>query len=171
MTPYRESGKPLDTKPSLVEKQIEWLYVRACSGQDEAGLHKCFVVDPTTKQLTKQREFLNIIHCLETLENEGYELVPINSYWVIKNQSYFPENYLLFRRSKPTVYEYGNLNYCSSSNVSSMVGYTLATGRYTETDLRQFNYREVLNWLSEQGWEPADGTEFKLFRRIIRNKE
>jgi hypothetical protein len=56
-------------------------------------------------------------------------------------------------------------------NKIALIGYTLMTGRYTETDLRRFNYREVLNWLSEQGWEPADGTEFKLFRRIVRNKE
>ena len=157
MTPYRESGKPLDTKPVRPNMNPKFGMLKSYS--DGWVFYVRQHPERETQDTTKQ--FTTILEAISSLESEGWNILYHN-----------PElNQLFFVNRTPPVYEYGQLHHCNSSNDSSLIGYSLITGRYTETDLRRFNYREVLNWLSEQGWEPADGTEFKLFRRIIRNKE
>ena len=157
MTPYRESGKPLDTKP--VKPNMNPKFGMLKSYSDGWVFYVRQHPERETQDTTKQ--FTTISEAISSLESEGWNILYHNS----------ELNQLFFINRTPPVYEYGQLHHCGTSNDSSRLGYSFITGRYTETDLRRFNYREVLNWLSEQGWEPADGTEFKLFRRIVRNKE
>ncbi len=157
MTPYRESGKPLDTKP--VKPNMNPKFGMLKSYSDGWVFYVRQHPERETQDTTKQ--FTTILEAISSLESEGWNILYHNS----------ELNQLFFINRTPPVYEYGQLHYCNNCNDSSQIGYSFITGRYTKTDLRRFNYREVLNWLSEQGWEPADGTEFKLFRRIVRNKE
>jgi hypothetical protein len=156
MTPYRENEKPLDTKPVMPNTNPKFGMLKSYS--DGWVFYVRQHPERETQDITKQ--FATILEAISSLDSEGWKILYHN-----------PElNQLFFVNHTPPVYEYADLEYCSNSNISSNIGYTLRTGRYTETDLRRFNRREVLNWLSKQGWEPVN-TEFKMFRRIVKNRE
>jgi hypothetical protein len=147
--PYRESGKPTteNSKPNLNPKFgcLKWY-------SDTLVFYVRQHPDSETQDTTKY--YKSTLEAISALESEGWELL-------FHNQE---SNQLFFVNKAPPVYEYGNLDYCGSSNDSSLVGYTFITGRYTQTNLRRFNQREVFGWLSEQGWEPID-SQFRMFKR------